>query len=227
MRSFPRSKPLQPLATVYRTDLPMGELCRHLPGVTRMILRSDGLTVAKITRISALGTATRDPESGLHLHHPEQLTPHLVRCPADATLTCVLRSSTGETPLSLHFPSTPWESRSTRRLLDETHAHPVEVPGIWSEGAGAWLDEGLHQSLRFQAEMLHLLSLLDEFRTVTLHVQHASCSLETTLRPTFIDLDGDLLRLSDRHGHHAVHLHPHRVRAAMDHRHLHLHSLTA
>ncbi|GAA5481989.1 hypothetical protein [Haloferula sargassicola] len=168
-----------------------------------------------------------DGSTGLTLTADSQLVLHFFRCPIDDTLTAALSDEIGTTPLSLHFPEVPWVSPTTRNLILRARAEPTTAPGIWSRGAGAWLDEGLHDSLQLQTETLYLLSVIDESRSIHVSASAAGCSIETSFRPTFIDLDGSLLRIADRHGRHAVHLHPGRVRAHQDHDQLRLHSIPA
>lgn len=220
MGIFPRHSGPPPLPPVFRSAVTIGEILPLLPDTARIVLRAAGIALSKVTSLTA-------GHHGLQLDPGAGLGVHFLRCPVDASLTCALRGASHHTPLSLHFPGTAWESPATRQLLNRCKAIPTAAPGIWSTGAGAWLDEGLRDDLRIQSEMLYLLSLLDESRTVNVHAVAAGCSLEASFRPTFIDLDGSLLRIADRHGQHAIYLHPERIRARQDRHQLHLHSLPA
>ncbi|MFC7338341.1 hypothetical protein ACFQY0_14200 [Haloferula chungangensis] len=223
---FHRHPPRPPLApdqrSVHHCAAPLHEILAQVPAQARLILRSPGLTVSRIIADCSSWPGIQDE---LILHHPEELACFAFACPVDDSLVVALRQSDGAIPLSLHFTTTCWESAEVAQLLRVCDSRPSEAPGIWKNGAGAWLDEMSFSEAHPPLELFYLLSLIDESSAIHAHADTAYCSLGARFRPVFIDINDSVIRLADRLGHHAIFFHPLHVRSVQRKNTLHLHTL--
>lgn len=207
----PRPAIASPSPSALELDLPTEDLIGLLENLAApaLVVRCDGIS---FFRKGALGSLTSNvltkPPLGASESAPLSIDPAAIR------RICLLRGQGGGPSLEVEFISCGFalsvritEDRADGgllcRLLARAPARPLSVESLNRAGAAAWLDEFASTT----SPEWHNRFLFDqETNGISLSLRSAGLAATTSFVPTFIDRDGETLRLASAGGDRVIHV---------------------
>ena len=208
------SPTLHPPVDAYRLQGSAAHLLNHLCclGEGRLILRQDGLSLAKLT---PFGLCVADGRSGWHLLRDAisgletdlQVTRfiYLLPDPDDGVPVFATTGASGAIDLSVRLEELSWNSRTIRAVLDHCQAIRIDAREGRGLGAGAWLDDWKTSRPTIEgATRWELLAALADCRCLEVELRSGLHRCAAAFRPAFLDSDGPVLRIADATRRHVV-----------------------
>jgi hypothetical protein len=215
MSGSPTSKPtLPPPVDAYRLQGSAAHLLNHLCflGEGRLILRQDGLSLAKLT---PFGLCVADGRSGWHLlrdaisgletdlQHTRFI--YILPDPDDGVPVFATAGANGAIDLSVRLEEHDWHSRTIRAVLEHGQAIRIDAREGRRLGAGAWLDDWKTNTPASEGSpRWDILAALDGCRCLEVELHSALHRCAAAFRPAFLDSDGPILRIADTTRRHVV-----------------------
>lgn len=212
-----KSSPSAPCSCAYRLQSPVNELLNHLCGLGKgtLILRRPGLSLAKATRF---GLHVRNRSQNWEILHDAisgletDLTPpqhsYLLREFPDQCPLFAMGPPGKPIEFTVRLDGHEWNSPMVRDMLarfDGTALNCVESHRL---GAGAWLDEWEQRrqpALCCPDSVIHETSAaLHRCRLLEVEIRTSSHRSGVCFSPSFIDMEGSVLRIADRSRNHIV-----------------------
>ncbi len=174
-----------------------------------VILRQQGLSVS---HIASFGTGRvrngirHDPCSHLQSLVGSPRIFHLLTDAGDPRPLLTSAEPGMAADLSIRLDGCSWQAHSVRRMIHLFDGKPVGCERSRLLGAGAWLDEW-ETECGFACEPLLARAARRELEScpwVEVIVRTRAHRSVARFRPDFIDIDGPVLRVADRHCRHVV-----------------------
>lgn len=207
------SPTLRPPVNAYRLQGSAAHLLNHLCyfGEGRLILRQDGLSLAKLTAFGlcvADGRAgwhlLRDAISGLETDLQMSRFVYLLPDPDDGVPVFATAGANGAIDLSVRLEELCWDSRAIRAVLEHCHAIRIDAREGRGLGAGARLDDWKTSARPEGSARWEVLAALDDCRCLEVELRSGLHRCAAAFRPAFLDSDGPVLRIADATRRHVV-----------------------
>lgn len=202
-----------PCSCAYRLNAPADVILarlRSLPGAT-LVMRQRGLSLMKRTPFGTMErhearSRFRDRLSGLECDPSGDTIIHLLTDAADSRPQLVCNEPGLPVNFSIRLDGLAWDSPEIHDLIRSCDATHVACETARHLGAGAWLDEWsgspptecdpvLARAARRRIESCQILEV---------RVKTTAHGCMTRFIPSFIDEDGAVLRIADKHCRHVV-----------------------
>jgi len=197
----------------YRLQGSAAHLLNHLCffGECRLVLRQDGLSLAKLT---SFGLCVADGRAGWHLLRDAisgletdlQVTRfvYLLPDPDDGVPVFATAGANGAIDLSVRLEELCWDSRAIRAVLEHCQAIRIDAREGRRLGAGAWLDDWKTSAAAEGKASWDVVSALDGCRCLEVELRSGLHRCAAAFRPAFLDSDGPVLRIADATRRHVV-----------------------
>lgn len=211
-----KSHPNAPCSCAFRLQHPIEELLNHLCCLGRgtFILRRPGLSLAKSTnfglhiRNEACGwNILRDAVSGLETDVSKPLQAYLLRDFPDPRPLFALGTADSPVEFTLRLEDHQWASPDLLAMIARFGGTALDCVESHRLGAGAWLDEWEQPKARpaIDGEAVHEAGeMLQRCRLLEVEVRTSAQRGETCFSPSFVDIEGNVLRIADRSRNHIV-----------------------
>jgi hypothetical protein len=174
-----------------------------------VILRQPGLSVS---HMAAFGSGRirdgiwQDTRSQLQSIIGARRIFHLLTDTCDARPLLVSGEPGKQIDLSIRLDGCTWQSGPLRRMIHLFHGRPVTCEESRCLGAGAWLDDWEPDHSHGGDPILARAARreLESCRWIEVIVRSSAHRKVVRFQPDFIDLDGSVLRVADRHCRHVI-----------------------
>jgi hypothetical protein len=211
-----RKSPDAACSCAYQLRGSLAELLNHLCclGQTTLVLRQQGLSLAKVTAFG-LSVAYReeawhllfDRLSGLETDTRQALGVYLIADAIDRRPLLAMAEPGRPIHVSIRLDGHVWNSPVVRTLIDHFRGASLDCIESRRLGAGAWLDEWERQvNPDCDASIIDgACRILQECSELEVDVNSGGCRGSACFKPSFIDSAGTVLRITDREQRHVVH----------------------
>ena len=210
-----KKDPTSPCSCAYQLRGSLPELLNHLCclGESTLILRQQGLSLAKVTRFGlavAYGDhgwdLLSDRTSGLETDTRTERRVYLMTSHPDRRPLICMGAPGAPIDLSIRLEKRLWDSAVVRNLIDCFDGVPLACHESRKLGAGAWLDDWERPvqqktSTRPVSEILEWVRGSDWLNIEVTSVGHRGTA---NFKPSFIDCSSSVLRIADREMRHIV-----------------------
>lgn len=213
MRCFWKKSSSGPCACAYRLNAPADVILARLgtlPGMT-LVMRQQGLSLMKRTPFGTLKlqqarSLLRDRLSGVECDLSGDAIFHLLTDASDSRPQLVCNKPGLPVDFSIRLDGQTWDSPQICDLIRSCDAIHVACETARHLGAGAWLDEWNESP---PTECDHILARaarrqIESCRILEVRVKTTAHGCKTRFLPSFIDEDGGILRIADKHCRHVV-----------------------
>ncbi|WP_411826929.1 hypothetical protein [Luteolibacter sp. AS25] len=163
-------------------------------GQTTLVLREPGLSLSKYTNSPSQEVDAHSPMlmegSDLYLLRDHETSkPTLAVARPGKTVSCTLRLEALE-----------WNSPILRKFLLESIPKPVACPDARNLGAGFWMDDFGPKCAENTDHLLarEACQTIRHCQHLEIHLQAETCHIHTSCKPSFVDSERNIIRISDR-----------------------------
>lgn len=212
-----KTSPAAPCSCAYRLHSPVDELLNHLCclGKGTLILRRPGLSLAKSTRFGLHirdrahdWTVLRDAISGLETDLGPSQNAYLLREFPDQCPLFAMGPPGSPIEFTVRLDGLEWDSPMIKSMLERFNGAALDCAESHRLGAGAWLDEWEQSKCRSstcQGSKVHETGeTLQRCRLLEVEIRTSTQRNEVCFQPSFIDMEGSVLRIADRARTHIV-----------------------
>ncbi|MBX3741276.1 MAG: hypothetical protein KF712_09820 [Akkermansiaceae bacterium] len=212
-----KTSPAAPCSCAYRLHSPVDELLNHLCSLGKgtLILRRPGLSLAKATRFglhirssSHDWSILHDAISGLETDLAPPQHAYLLREFPDQCPLFAMGPPGKPIEFTVRLDGHDWNSPAVRDMLARFGGVALDCLESHRLGAGAWLDEWeqcKQPSPCCPDSMVHETSgALQACRLLEVEIRTTTQRSEVCFSPSFVDVEGSVLRIADRSRSHIV-----------------------
>lgn len=189
----------------------LNQLC-HM-GTSRMILRQDGLSLARVTNFGLFVADSckecplfGDCQSGLETDLTHNPRIYLLPEPSAGSPVLAVSPAEGKINLSIRLESLRWTAPVIQNLIGRFGGIPVDQAEIWRTGADAWLDDWQQTTppSTKHDRRTELIAALDPRPMIEVEVHADGHRAKALFRPSFVDFSNSTVRIADARRHHVV-----------------------
>lgn len=174
-----------------------------------IILRQQGLSVSHIASFGSgrvRDGVWHDERSHLQSLVGTRRIFHLITDAADPRPMLTSSEPGSPADLSIRLDGCSWQAHAVRRMIHRFDGKPVGCEQSRLLGAGAWLDEWEPEHCSSSEHILaHVAHReLESCPWLEVVVRTPTHRSSVRFRPVFIDIDGSVLRVADRHCRHVM-----------------------
>jgi len=182
------------LSVCLETDQALHLLFRHSPCPAKFLGKSCGLTVLTSADCSSIILDSLWTTSLI-----------LFCCPRTRCLRVAFVSRSRRVMAYLSYEELPWKSPDADTLKSLLQTESLRTPTCLNH-CSLWLDDWTQEIPKpaHPFDKLNLLDYVSDCDRVNVRYSNQELSFETSLNPSFVDLDREILRISDRTQEHIV-----------------------
>ena len=175
-------------------------------GEGQLLIKRSGLSILKRTPLGRFrqeeGDEHRDQLSGLYLQLSD-LKMTLFCCPRTACLRVAFMNSNHNILGYLSYENLGWGSSTALALKQALEGESLIGSETCLARCNMWLDDWSLEAVesakpRHPFDRLALVSALTKYPSLSIRIRNEGLTLSTDLKPSFFDVDEDVVRLSDR-----------------------------